>query len=197
MPLTTQDQQAIVAAQNAYRADPAVNAPNLQWDSTLATGAQTWADNLATNVHQLQHSDPSMRQGLGENIASATTGSNTPAQMVDFWGKTIVQGRSEQAQFKPGIFPNVSKDGGPVGHYTQMIWKTTASVGCGIATDSTNGNTYLVCRYSPQGNMAGVGVPSPQPVTLAQVSVADATNAFGVDAANNVYWYTSSDGGIT
>lgn len=32
-------------------------------------------------------------------------------------------------------------------------------------------------------------MPSPQPVTLAQVSVADAMNAFGVDAANNVYWY--------
>lgn len=203
MPLNPQDQQPIVNAHNAYRSDPAVNIPNLQWDSTLAVGAQTWADNLAATVHQLQHSDPSMRQGLGENIASATTGSNTPAQMVDLWGKTVVPappkagGRSEQAQFKPGIMPNVSKDGQPVGHYTQMIWKTTTSVGCGLATDSTTGNTYLVCRYSPAGNMSGVGVPSPQPVTLTQVSVASATLAAGVDAANNVYYYMLSEDGTT
>jgi Cysteine-rich secretory protein family/Tectonin domain len=189
MPLNPQDQPSIVAAQNAYRSDPAINAPNLQWDSTLATGAQTWADNLATNVHQLQHSDPSMRQGLGENIASATTGSKTPAQMADMWGAL------EKPYFKPGIFPNVSTDSSKVvGHYTQVIWKTTTNVGCGIATDSTTGNTYLVCRYSPQGNVSGVGVPPPQPVSLVQVSCVSSTNTFGVDAANNVYLYQTSAG---
>jgi virginiamycin B lyase len=187
MPLNSQDQQAIVAAQNAYRADPAINAPNLQWDSTLATGAQSWADNLATNVHQLQHSDPSMRQGLGENIASGTTGSKTPAQLADLWGS------QEKPYFKPGIFPNVTTDSSKVvGHYTQVIWKTTTNVGCGIASDSTTGNTYLVCRYSPQGNMSGVGVPPPQPVTLTQVSCGSAANIWGVDAANNVYSYTAT-----
>ncbi len=199
MPLTSQDQQAIIDAHNAYRSDPAVNTPNLQWDSTLATGAQSWADNLANTVHDIQHSQPPTRPtSIGENLALAGKGSNTPAQMVDIWGKTVVPappkagGRSEQAQFKPGIFPNVSKDGQPVGHYTQMIWKTTTSVGCGIASDGTN--DYFVCRYSPAGNTGGMGVPSPQPVTLAQVSVASATLAAGVDAANNVYYYMSEDG---
>jgi Cysteine-rich secretory protein family/Tectonin domain len=187
MPLNPQDQQPVVAAQNAYRSDPAINAPNLQWDSTLATGAQAWADNLATNIHQLQHSDPSMRQGLGENIASATTGSKTAAQMADMWGAL------EKPYFKPGIFPNVTTDSTKVvGHYTQVIWKTTTNVGCGLATDSTTGNTYLVCRYSPQGNMSGVGVPPPQPISLVQVSCGASSNIWGVDAANTVYSYSAT-----
>ncbi|GCE15577.1 CAP domain-containing protein [Tengunoibacter tsumagoiensis] len=200
MALNSQDQQAIVTTHNTYRSDPAVNNPNLTWDSTLASGAQTWADYLASTAHKLQHSNASDRPGLGENIASATTGSMTPGQMVDEWGKLVIPsppapgGRSEQAQFKPGIYPDVSKDGGTVGHYSQMIWRTTTSVGCGFATDSTTGQDYLVCRYSPAGNMAGVGVPSPQPISLAQISVADSKNVLGVDASNNVYWFNSDDG---
>lgn len=198
MPFNPDDQKKIVDAHNVYRSDPSVNTPNLVWDSTLAAGAQSWADNLATNLHGLQHSQPPTRPTtIGENLAQASKGSSTLAQMVDLWGKTVSppppqQGRSEQAQFKPGITPNVSKDGGTVGHYTQMIWRTTTSVGCGLASDGTN--DYLVCRYSPAGNGDGVGVPSPQPVTLAQVSVANSTTAFGVDAANNVYMYSSTDG---
>ena len=48
------------------------------------------------------------------------------------------------------------------GHYTQMVWKDTKEVGCAIAT--SNGKTsdgmagvvaYLVCRYTPPGNMNG------------------------------------------
>ena len=215
MPLNQSDQQPIVDTHNTYRSDPAVKAPNLVWDSTLAKGAQDWADSLAAN-HQFQHSPPSSRQGLGENIASATTGTKTAAQMADMWGT------QEKPNFKPGIFPNVTLYPGStdpnkqVGHYTQVIWGATTNVGCGIATDTNidpkTGKTtdYLVCRYSPQGNVSGVGVPYPQPVTLAQVSWEGSGSgasstpggtvwqfACGVDAANNVYYFTSNDGGTT
>ena len=189
MPLTPQDQQAIVATHNTYRSDPAVTNPNLAWDDTLAAGAQTWANYLASTVHQLQHSSPNDRQGLGENIASGATGTRTAAQLADLWGS------QEKPNFKPGIFPDVKIDQSKeVGHYTQVIWKTTTKVGCGIATDSTTGQDYLVCRYSPGGNKEGVGVPTPQPVTLTQLSALDDKNVFGVDAANNVYWYSTDDG---
>jgi hypothetical protein len=155
MPLTPQDQQDIVAAHNVYRSDPAINTPPLQWSSDLATGAQSWADHLAS-TSTIEHSGT---PGVGENIAQGSTGNFTPAQMVDFWGKTVMNGGSEQGNFQPGTFPNTSTTGNwaDAGHYTQVIWRTTTSVGCGIASDGTN--DYLVCQYSPAGNMQGVDVP--------------------------------------
>ena len=41
----------------------------------------------------------------------------------------------------------------PTGHYTQVVWRDTKEVGCGIATGSNT--DYLVCRYSPGGNVIG------------------------------------------
>ena len=38
-------------------------------------------------------------------------------------------------------------------HYTQMVWNGTTEVGC--ATDSGGGVDYLVCRYTPPGNIIG------------------------------------------
>ena len=40
-----------------------------------------------------------------------------------------------------------------VGHYTQMIWPGSVRVGCAIRSSASN--DYLVCRYSPAGNVMG------------------------------------------
>ena len=57
--------------------------------------------------------------------------------------------------FFPGIFPATSRTGNwiDVGHYTQMIWPTSQRIGCALA--STRSTDYLVCRYSPAGNIDG------------------------------------------
>ena len=62
---------------------------------------------------------------------------------------------SERKDFVPGVFPAVSRAGSweKVGHYTQMVWPTTTRVGCAIASNATS--DYLVCRYSPAGNVIG------------------------------------------
>lgn len=40
---------------------------------------------------------------------------------------------------------------GMTGHYDQVVWGGTTTVGCAIA--SSQAYDYLVCRYWPQGNI--------------------------------------------
>lgn len=129
----------ILTAHNNYRSQ--VGVPPLQWSDTLASSAQKWANQLAA-TRTFRHSKT---QGVGENLWSGTAGAFTFVQMVNSWG-------SEKKYFKYGVFPDVSTTGNwvNVGHYTQMVWRNTKLVGCGIATGK--GNDYLVCHYSPQGN---------------------------------------------
>jgi hypothetical protein len=134
---------ALLQQQNSYRT--VVQSPSLTWSEDLARDALVWARHLAS-VDQGQH-DPDVRGKEGENIWWGTTGAFTYAQMVDFWG-------GEKKDFKYGVFPDCrTHRTAVVGHYTQMVWKNTVSVGCALAS---NGKTdYLVCRYSPPGNVEG------------------------------------------
>ena len=38
------------------------------------------------------------------------------------------------------------------GHFTQVVWKGSKTLGCGIATGKYS---WVVCRYGPPGNMMG------------------------------------------
>lgn len=139
----------ILAAHNAERA--ALGLPLLVWDNDLGTAAASYAQQMAmTGV--FQHSDRRARHGIGENLWYGTHGAYSVEAMVGAWA-------SEKRMFAPGIFPNVSRNGNwaDVAHYTQMIWPTTQRVGCALA--STARLDYLVCRYSPAGNIDGKPVP--------------------------------------
>jgi hypothetical protein len=128
-----------------------VGAPLLRWDEGLAAGAQRYANELAA-LGALRHSAKATRPGEGENLWMGTAGAFSPGQMVGGWA-------SERQLFRPGIFPNVSSNGNwaAVGHYTQMIWRTTEKVGCAVGRSPRI--DVLVCRYFPSGNVMGRAVP--------------------------------------
>jgi hypothetical protein len=136
--------QQILNAHNKYR--EVVGVPRLLWSDKLAAAARVWANALTSNL-QFAH-DPEL-QNQGENLWMGTAGAFSFTQMVDTWGH-------ERQYFQNGTFPNVSTTGNwfDVGHYSQMVWRDTTSVGCAGVTGS-DGNYRLVCRYSPPGNVVG------------------------------------------
>lgn len=136
------DKATILAEHNKYRAK--VGVPPLTWSDKLAEGAQRWANTIAA-LDRLQHSKTS---GVGENLAFLSTSHANLPDMIGLWGR-------EKAYFQQGTFPNVSNDGNwlDVAHYTQMVWRRTTQVGCGIGNNGKK--DFLVCWYSPQGNYIG------------------------------------------
>ncbi|MCW3797427.1 CAP domain-containing protein [Sphingomonas sp. BN140010] len=138
----------VLATHNAERARWRV--PAMQWDPGLAAAADAYAAQLAV-TGRWGHSPRAARPGQGENLWMGTRGYFTPEQMVGGW-------LSEGRMFRAGVFPQVSRTGNwsDVGHYSQVIWRGTTKVGCAIR--SNRSNDYLVCRYSPNGNVDGRSV---------------------------------------
>jgi hypothetical protein len=149
----------LLEAHNRERA--AVGNPPLEWDPYLAASAASYGPTLA-NLHQLVHSARETRPGQRENLARAWHGTMTPEQLVGLWS-------SEKKMMQPGVFPAVSQTGRweDVAHYTQMVWPTTTHVGCAIFSADWD---YLICRYSPPGNIDGKPVFAAAPVQVAQAA---------------------------
>ncbi|MCA9606032.1 MAG: hypothetical protein KC619_10580 [Myxococcales bacterium] len=138
----------ITAAHNAVRArvgaTPAL--PPLTWSPDLAAHAQRWADRLAANGCGLQHSG----DAYGENLAGYGGIEASPDRVVEGWA-------SEQRCYTFGPFQRGDRcegNCGACGHYTQVVWRGTRRVGCGVAT-CDGGREVWVCKYDPPGNMIG------------------------------------------
>jgi len=115
---------------------------DLTWSDSLSQSAQSWANSLASSG-SFQHSTI---QGVGENLAKGSTSTGIIASLFQLWA-------DEKTNFIPNKpFPDCS-NGGVVGHYTQIMWSKTTTVGCGIADASSS--KVLVCHYSPPGNYMG------------------------------------------
>ena len=149
----------LLAAHNRERA--LVGHPPLAWDPDLAASAASYGPTLAS-LGRLVHSPRETRPGQRENLAKAWHGTLTPEQLVDLWSR-------EKRMLQPGLFPAVSRTGQweDVAHYTQMVWPTTTRVGCAVFAADWD---YLICRYSPPGNIDGKPVFASAPVQLAQAS---------------------------
>jgi len=148
------DATAIIATHNKWRADVGVT-ETLSYSPELALSAQAWADNLKLNNHcQMKHSKPDGQYGENLYWASALTWSDgrielqkvTPAKVVNSWG-------SEKPDYN--YASNRCVPGKMCGHYTQMVWRTTTSVGCAKAICEDTQEQVWVCQYQPAGNWIG------------------------------------------
>jgi uncharacterized protein YkwD len=138
--------EKILSAHNAERARQGQSA--LQWDTKLARDASRYAQSLA-DEDRFEHAAQSMGDDAqGENLWMGSKSGYDWSDMVAMW-------LDEGQNTKSGTFPNVAKTGNwsEVGHYTQMIWPETKSIGCGLAANRKD--EFLVCRYHPAGNVIG------------------------------------------
>ena len=137
----------LLAAHNRERA--ALGIPPLAWDRRLARDAAAYALHIAT-TGRLEHSedDPRDPDPQGENLWAGTSGYYGPEQMVGLW-------IDERKIFVNGPFPKNATNGRwrDVGHYTQLIWRSTTQVGCAVA--HSDADEILVCRYLEGGNVLG------------------------------------------
>ncbi|CAG8950400.1 hypothetical protein HYFRA_00006893 [Hymenoscyphus fraxineus] len=126
-------QNDVLAAHNFYRKQH--GAGDLVWNETSAQFGQKWSEACV-----FKHSGGP----TGENLVA---GPPNATASIDLWG----QERS-LFDFKSGGFSSGA------GHFTQLVWKATTSVGCGRTTCNGKGGTpgtYTVCEYYPQGNIVG------------------------------------------
>lgn len=88
----------------------------------------------------MRHRQPNK---YGENIYWISGGSPSGESVTDSW-----YGEIKDYNFaRPGF-------GMKTGHFTQVVWKDSKEIGCGVAK-SRRGGTYVVCNYNPPGNYQG------------------------------------------
>lgn len=129
----------ILAFHNKYRA--LHGAGPLTWDSNLANVAYSNAQ---------QYTWAHSGGPYGENIA---TGSYTDPDVYQFlW-------YNEQNSYNYNN-PGFSE---ATGHFTQLVWASTTSIGCAMAQQPNGGLNSagfpysLTCEYSPRGNIVNAG----------------------------------------
>ena len=148
--LTVTEKTKLLTLHNQWR--KLVGVPALQWSNVVATSAQNWANTLKTTRNcSLAHNSASP---YGENLfwASALIYSNgtsiaqniTPADVVGKWA-------SEKQYYS---ITNDCAIDHSCGHYTQIVWKNTKTIGCGKAICADKSQVWA-CQYNPPGNMSG------------------------------------------
>ncbi len=141
------DPTAILSSHNQWRSKTGV--PALKWSNDLTVSAKKWADQLAQSGCKMKHSTGAH----GENIywagaAQRTDGTSsmqniTEQNVVDAWGNEV-----QDYEYASNSCHGVC------GHYTQVVWKNTSEVGCGMAVCSDKAQLW-VCQYTSRGNMVG------------------------------------------
>lgn len=151
----------MTAAHNAVRArimspvpNPAL--PPLKWSTAVAEIAQAYANELATDC-SFEHSNGA---GLGENLAYYEGTMQNAKNVVEGWAAEedcYTYGPISQTEGCDMTCARAASSNG-CGHYTQVVWRDTSEVGCGVAKCAGSGNhrEIWVCNYRRPGNVLGM-----------------------------------------
>jgi len=116
----------------------------LAWDDALHASSLQWGEQLA-QAGSLQHSQDT---GVGENLAWGSPSMS---------GIDAVKGWYNEVNWYDAA-TGESTTGQPVGHFTQVVWKSSTKVGCAsVKKTSPKKEEFWVCQYTPQGNYYMVG----------------------------------------
>ncbi|KAL0958753.1 hypothetical protein HGRIS_014077 [Hohenbuehelia grisea] len=132
------DKAAYLAAHNSYRKSR--GAKSLAWSDDLAASAQKWANRCV-----FEHSRGAVGD-YGENLVYSSAPNFSIEYGIKMW-------TDEEKDYNP-LSPMYS-------HFTQVVWKDTKKLGCAMkvcdgSTDSRMKNAkFIVCEYSPPGNVIG------------------------------------------
>jgi len=135
---------AILNSTNFFRTEH--NASWIEWNSTIARFAGSYLDDVQSgqgddNKDGVDDCKFAHSGGpYGENIA---IGCSDATSCVDAWGNERKDYDFDHPDFSEAT-----------GHFTQLVWQNTTSVGCGRKLCGTQG-WYLVCEYWPRGNVMG------------------------------------------
>jgi hypothetical protein len=98
--------------------------------------AQAWADSLKNQGCKFGHSGSQW----GENLAAGTSGTLDGNAVSAMWYDEV-----KLYNFNGGGFSMET------GHFTQVVWRGTKQIGCGVTT--CRGMDVWVCNYDPPGNV--------------------------------------------
>lgn len=144
-PLVNQDGfvQAMVDAHNMYRARHGVQP--VTYSSQLAAVALANVNaNAAAGTFDHTNTMKPGSDPYGENLGEQY-GANNPATLVYLWYNEIQKYDYNNATYSEAT-----------GHFTQLVWDDSVTIGCAYIQEST-GNMYylLACEYQTPGNIVG------------------------------------------
>jgi len=131
--------------------------PSLDWDSSLARKAQSWAEYLACREGQCSKKSLTHNTS-GENIACTHIKGQIKPEIerdvidaIEMWWAEATYVTGEDLRSYPG-----GDRGNKIGHFTQMAWAKTRKVGCGVQRNQReDSKTIVVCNYYPPANYPG------------------------------------------
>jgi pathogenesis-related protein 1 len=145
--LTQSDKDQILNLHNQIRTTFGLT--QLVWDSTLESSSKTYCAQCVW-AHSVTSTST-----YGENLAMNAKSPVTVFPMSS-WKDQI---NGWYTEWQSWDCPT-NACSGVCGHLTQIVWKDTTAVGCGVArcdpgTVSSMESQYLVCQYTKRGNFVG------------------------------------------